>query len=118
MIYHNLSGKEIEKMSFESYFQSGSMIGGEVIVNPVLQLKTRDITDIRVGYETYTTWAYEKPVFDKGEEISECLKRHNATMEDVKKVVVTCFDSTGDENIIREFIWTAETGWTEETEEI
>ena len=120
MIYHNFEDvKNIEEMSFESYSQSGSMISGEVTVNPKIYMKNGGvITDIVVGHESYTTWAYEKPTFEKGETIAECIARHGVSIDAVEKIVVGCFDTTGDEDVVRRFIWTAETGWKEETEEV
>ena len=120
MIYHNFEDvKNIEEMSFESYSQSGSMISGEVTVNPKIYMKDGGvITDITIGHESYTTWAYEKPVFKQGETVSECIARHGYKAEDIDKIVVDCFDTTGDESEVRTFIWTPESGWTEETEEV
>jgi hypothetical protein len=113
MIYHKLQDeKDILKMSFESYYQSGSMIGGEVTVNPIIYMKNGSvIKDIAIGQENYTTWAYEKPTFTKGETVAECLQRHDVSIGDVEKITVGTFDTTGETDVVKEFTWTAETGW-------
>jgi len=118
MIYRNFTSpnlrnaEKIEEVSFESCYYSGSMIGGEQTLKPIIYTKDgKTIKDIRVGFQTYTTWAHEKNQFEKGETISECMVRHNAKVEDIEKIVVFAKDTTGDKTIRMTFSWTQENGW-------
>jgi len=99
-------------MSFESYSQSGSMIGGEVKVSAKIYLNDGTIVeDIRIGIEIYTTWAYEKNIFNKGETVAECMARHNKSVKNIERIEVSTVDTTGDKEVHEVFSWTKETGW-------
>jgi hypothetical protein len=113
MIFHKIwNNKDIESMSFEHYSQSGSSIGGEVEVFPKIYFNDgKVVEDIRVGIETYTTWAYENPMFEQGETVANCVKRHNKSIEDIEKIVVSTIDTTGENEIHEEFLWTPNEGW-------
>jgi hypothetical protein len=103
---------KLEEMSFESCYYSGSMIGGAKELSPKIYLRDGSIiTDIRVGFQTYTMWAYEKNEFRAGETVADCLARHNVAVSDVEKIVVYSVDTTGEKEIHEEFSWTPETGW-------
>jgi len=107
-----INAENIEEVSFESCYYSGSMIGGEQILTPIIYTKDeKKIKDIRVGFQTYTTWAHEKNQFEKGETISECLARHRDKVENIKKIVVFVKDTTEDKTIRVTFLWTQESGW-------
>ena len=113
----NNSLEDILNMSFEDYYQTGSSIGGQEIITPVIYLWNGGvISDIRVGEEFYTTYAYVEPRYTKGETIGECLKRHHTKIEDVRRIIVTSFDTTGKEEVVQVFTWTKEKGWESLTE--
>jgi hypothetical protein len=104
-------------MTFESCYYSGSMIGGAKELRPVIHLKGgKVITDIGVGYQTYTTYAYEKNRFRAGETVAECLERHGVSIDavEIEKIVVYSIDTTGEKEIHEEFSWNPETGWKAE----
>jgi len=99
-------------MTFESCYYSGSMIGGAKELRPVIHLKGgKVITDIGVGYQTYTTWAYEKDEFKAGETVADCIARHGVDLNAVEKIVVYSIDTTGEKEIHEEFSWTPESSW-------
>jgi len=108
---------DIVNMSFESCYYSGGMIGGYKKVSPIIFCRDgRTITDIIVGENRITTWANSESTFEKGETIAECMIRHGIEKADVKKIVVSIEDTTGDEDVHEVVTWTPENGWTEETE--
>ena len=114
--YHSPFGKnsvkEMLKFSFEAYYYSGSMIGGSIKVYPRIYLKNGVvIDDIRIGYQTYTTWAHESNQFKKGEAVADCLKRHGITIDDVKEITMSLVDTTGEKKIVENFSWDEKNGW-------
>jgi hypothetical protein len=115
MIYGRFRNTALSEMSFESCYYSGTTIGGAKELIPVIHLKGGEtIADISVGYQTYTTWAYEKNEYKQGETVAECLARHGAKAEDIEKIVVYSIDTTGEREIHEEFSWNPETGWKKE----
>ena len=112
MVYFPNFKNDIKEMSFEEIYLSGSMIGGSVNMSPVIHLKNGStIKDIRVGFQTYTTYAYEKNRFRAGETVAECLERHGVQINDVEKIVVSIKDTTGEKANERTCLWTPESGW-------
>ena len=115
----NNSLEDILNMSFEDYYQTGSSIGGQEIITPVIYLWNGGvISDIRVGEDFYTTYAYIENRFVEGETIGDCLARHRAKIEDVRRIIVTSFDTTGKEELVQVFTWTKEKGWEQLSGEI
>jgi len=111
------STEDVLKMSFEDYYQSGSSIGGQEIITPVIYLWNGDvISDIRVGEEFYTTYDHVEPRYTKGETIGECLSRHHVSIDKVRRIILTSFDTTGNEEIVQVFTWTKDKGWESLTE--
>jgi len=96
----------ILEMSFRSTYMFGSMIGGSERKFPVIHLiGGRKITDVKVGEENVTTWAYTENSYVDGETIYECLKRHGVSHKEVLKVVVTTVDTTGEKVVVRKECW-------------
>jgi len=115
MIHGRFQNIAVAEMAFESCYYSGSMIGGAKELSPVIHLKNGGIiTDIRVGYQTYTMWAHENNQFKAGETVAECLERHGVQINAVEKIVVYSIDTTGEKEIHEEFSWNPETGWKTE----
>ena len=104
-------------MSFENYYQTGSSIRGQEVLTVAMHLRNGGvINDIRIGEDFYTTYAYVEPRYTKGETIGECLKRHYTKIEDVRRIIVTSFDTTGKEEVVQVFTWTKDKGWESLTE--
>jgi hypothetical protein len=110
---------KLKEMSFESCYYSGSMIGGAKELSPVIHLKGgKVITDIGVGFQTYTMWAGEENQFRAGETVAECTARHNVAASDVEKIVVSSVDTTRVGKVIHEtFVWTPQEGWKQDSYE-
>jgi len=113
----NNSLEDILNMSFENYYQTGSSIRGQEVLTLVMHLWNGGvISDIRVGEEFYTTYAYIENRFVEGETIGECLKRHNVSIDKVRRIILTSFDTTGNEEVVQVFTWTKDKGWESLTE--
>jgi len=101
--------ENVMEMSFQSCYRFGSMIGGSDRKFPVIHLKNGEkITDIKVGEQNLTTWAYTENTSTDGETVGDCLRRHGVSISDVKKIVLTTVDTTGEGVVVQKQTWTME----------
>jgi len=106
------SKEDILKMSFESRYLPGAVVGGRGSeeVYPQICLKDgRKINDICVGFQICT-----EDKFVSGETVANCLDRYGASIEDVEKIFVSVVDMMTTKVIKETFVWKPESGWTVE----